>query len=216
MNNIDGTAHKFTQGGFKFRVLVTVFLICSALLFISRYLHFFEFTPGALGKYFPVKWILMAHIAGGATALLTGPFQLLKEVRNKYRKLHRVMGYVYIVSIILSSGGALALTFTTTNQVSVAYTISLWGLVFVWIASTGMAFWTIKEKKIQEHEEWMVRSYMVTFAFIVQNYLFSVPGFDKLGSFQEISPDLFWFSWSMPLFFYQLYLTKNKISRFAR
>ena len=52
----------------KFDILVTLFLLGSSVIFIIRYMHFFEFTPEALGKYLPVKWVLMAHIAGGATA----------------------------------------------------------------------------------------------------------------------------------------------------
>ncbi|MEJ7645334.1 MAG: DUF2306 domain-containing protein [Chryseolinea sp.] len=189
------------------QIAITVFLLASSLLFIYQYSHLFSFTAEALGKYFDVKWLLFGHIAPAACALLIGPFQFLKSIRNKNLKLHRLLGKLYMVCISISSLSALALTFITTNQVGKMYTISLWFLLLVWVVSTGMAYLSIRLRKIQEHEQWTVRSYIATSAFIVQNYILKVPALDTLGSFAEVSPNIFWFSWSIPLFAYQVYLT---------
>jgi uncharacterized membrane protein len=191
--------------------VIVLFLLVSSLFFISQYSHFFYFTVESLGKYFDVKWLLFGHIVPAACALLIGPFQFLKTFRNKNLKLHKLLGKIYMVCILISFLSAFTLTFITTDQVGKMYTVSLWFLLFIWITSTGMAYWTIRIRKIQEHEEWAVRSYITTFAFIIQNYILKIPVLDKLGSFSEISPNIFWFSWSIPLFGYQVYLTFAKI-----
>lgn len=191
--------------------LITVFLLGSSLIFIYQYSHLFSFSAKALGKYFDVKWLLFGHIIPAASALLIAPFQFIKSFRNKYMRLHKLLGKIYMICILVSACSALALTFLTTDQVSKLYTISLWFLLLIWVVSTIMAYWTIRLRKIQEHEEWTGRSYLTTAAFIVQNYIYKIPVIGALGSFAEVSPQIFWFSWAIPLFAYQMYLTFTKI-----
>lgn len=195
----------------KFKPLLLSFVVLSSVVFIHGYSHLFLFTKEALGKYFPVKWILMAHVLGGATALLIGPFQFVASFRRRAIHVHRWLGRIYLLGVLLSASGALFLTFVTTDQVGRMYTVSLWFLAFVWSGSSVLAYWTIRRRNVQEHEEWMVRSYLITFAFVVQNYVLKIPALLALAPFQELSPNIFWFSWSVPLFGYQVYLTWNKV-----
>lgn len=192
------------------QVFTALFLMVSSVVFIAHYTHFFRFTPEAMGKYFPVRWIIIGHITAGATALLSGSVQFVKNFRNSNRKLHRLFGKIYIVSVLVSALCALYLTFVTTSQVGVLYTISLWFMIAVWLIATTLAYHTIIRRKIMEHEEWMVRSYIITFAFIVQNFIIKVPFITDLAPFPQLSPSIFWFSWVMPLFGYQVYRTLKK------
>jgi len=192
---------------FIVRLLVTAFLLVSSAVFLNSYNHFFDLTKESLGKYFNVRWFLFGHIIPGGVALLTGPALLLKEVRNKSMKAHRWLGKVYVLCVLVSSVCALCLTFVTTNRVGYMYTVSIWFMLLAWVSTTGIAYWTVRRRMIAEHEEWMVRSYMVTFAFIVQNYILKIPMLMSLGTFAEVSPNIFWFSWSLPLLGYQVYLT---------
>lgn len=193
--------------------LVTIFLLVSALIFIYQYMHLISLRPEALGKYFNVKWLLFGHIIPAAVALLIAPFQFVGAFRNKYLSLHKLLGKVYMICILISACCALSLTFATTDQVGKLYTVSLWFLLLVWVVSTGMAYGTIRLRNLQEHAQWTVRSYLATAAFIVQNYLYKIPAISDLGTFAEVSPHVFWFSWAIPLFAYQLYLTAASIMR---
>ncbi|RAW02902.1 DUF2306 domain-containing protein [Pseudochryseolinea flava] len=196
--------------GNRVRIITTVALLASIVFFMRQYHHLFQFTPAALGKYFDVKWLLYGHIVPGSIALLTGPFQFITAIRAKYESFHNWVGRVYILAILVSFICATSLTFITTDQVSKLYTVSLWFLLFIWITSTALGYWTILKRKIIEHEEWMVRSYLTTFAFIIQNYVLKIPGLYSLGSFTDVSPHIFWFSWAIPLFIYQAYLTVKR------
>ncbi len=160
-----------------------LFLLVSSFFFIYQYHHLFAFTPQALGKYFTVRWLLFGHVIPGATALLIGPVQFIKSLRNKNLALHRWLGKIYMICILVSASTALTLTFITTDIVGKMYTVSLWFLILIWTSSTAMAYWTIRRRNIKEHEEWTVRSYIATFAFIVQNYVLKIPALLTLGSF---------------------------------
>jgi hypothetical protein len=62
------------------------------------------------------------------------------------------------------------------------------------------------QKKFKLHKEWMMRSYMVSLAFIIGALILKIPLVSNQGSFAEISPSIFWFSWAVPLYIYDLYL----------
>jgi hypothetical protein len=197
---------------FNTRVLLTAFLLISSVVFINHYTHFFEFTQAALGKYFTVKWFLMGHIVPAAVALLIGPFQFIKQFRKWSWKLHRLLGKLYMLCILCSATGAMGLILTTTNAVSKMYTVSVFFMLMIWVVTTFMAYLTIIKKQVKEHEDWTVRSYIVTFAFIIQNYVIKIPFIMDMGSFAEVSPNIFWFSWAVPLMGFQVYLSVKKMA----
>lgn len=169
--------------------------------------HFLELTPEALGKYFSRKWILIAHITAGGGALILGPLQFWSRFRARYIKLHRWVGVGYLLAILVSSVCAMILSFTTAYDVNWAYAFSLQVWVSVWIITTIIAYRAALHKKFKLHQEWMTRSYIVTLAFIISGlalkYLLKI----NFGTFEDISPSLFWMGWSVPLFIYQVILS---------
>jgi hypothetical protein len=169
--------------------------------------HFLKLTPEALGKYFDLRWVLIAHITAGGGALILGPIQFWNQLRVYSKRAHRIIGLLYLLAILVSSVCALILAFTTSYKVNWAYAFSLQVWVSVWIITTGIAYWTAINGKLIAHKEWMTRSYIVTLAFVVSGLLLKILLAKGLGSFEEISPSLFWFGWSVPLFIYQVVLS---------
>jgi hypothetical protein len=188
------------------QLLFWIFMFAITHHFMRGADHFLEMTKEALGKYFNLRWVLIAHITAGGGALVLGPLGFWNRLRIRYVKVHRWVGVMYLLAILVSSGTAMVLSFTTAYEVNWAYAFSLQVWVSVWIISTIIAYRAALQKKFVLHKEWMTRSYIVTLAFIVSGltlkYLLSV-GF---GSFQDISPSLFWMGWSVPLFVYQVIL----------
>jgi hypothetical protein len=186
--------------------LCWVFIFAITHHFMRGADHFLLMTKEALGKYFNLRWILIAHITAGGGALVLGPLQFWDRFRIRYVKLHRWVGVGYLLAMLVSSIGALILSFTTAYKVNWAYAFSLQVWVIVWVITSIIAYWAALKKKFVLHKEWMTRSYIVTLAFIVSGlalkYLLSI-GF---GTFEDISPSLFWMGWSVPLFVYQVIL----------
>jgi hypothetical protein len=169
--------------------------------------HFLELTPEALGKYFKLRWVLIAHITAGGGALILGPIQFWNQVRIYSKKLHRLLGLLYLLAILVSSFCAIILAFTTSYEVNWPYAFSAQVWVSVWIISTIIAYRSAISGKFILHKEWMTRSYIVTVAFVVSGSLLKILLAIEFGSFEEISPSLFWFGWSVPLFIYQVILS---------
>jgi hypothetical protein len=188
------------------QLLFWIFIFAITHQFMRGADHFLEMTKEALGKYFNLRWVLIAHITAGGGALVLGPLQFWDRLRVRFVKLHRWVGVMYLLAMFVSAICALILSFTTAYKVNWAYAFSLQVWVSVWIISTLIAYWAALKKKFILHKEWMTRSYIVTLAFIVSGlalkYLLSI-GF---GSFEAISPSLFWMGWSVPLFVYQVVL----------
>ncbi|RYD19343.1 MAG: DUF2306 domain-containing protein [Verrucomicrobiaceae bacterium] len=189
-----------------FPIITGLFLLGASLYFISHAAHFFSGEPGALGKYLSFKWLIWPHIFFGAVSLLTGPFLLWESFRNRWLKLHRGLGMAYVVAVAFSGTTAVILSATTAYQVSRPYAFSLHVWVTAWLFATGFAFLMVKKRKLKFHKEWMVRSYLLTFAFVVSALLLKIPLVQRLGSFEEISPTLFWVGWVVPLFVYDVRL----------
>lgn len=191
-------------------IVTSLFLLGASLYFITHAAHFFSGAPGALGKYLSFRWLLWPHIFFGAVSLLTGPFLLWEAFRNRYLKLHRGLGMAYVLAVLISGTTAVALSATTAYQVSRPYAFSLHVWVAAWLFATGFAFVMVKKRKLKLHKEWMVRSYLLTFAFVMSALLLKIPFIQQLGSFEEISPSLFWFGWAVPLFIYDVKLGLGK------
>lgn len=195
---------------FKFnRMDILPLLIWIAVCFVTWLFmhgadHYLQMTPEALGKYFPQRWFLIAHITAGGGALVTGIVQFWPRLRQFSWKLHRLVGYVYLLSILTSSISALVLASTTAYAVNWAYAFTLQVWASVWISSTFIAFISAVRKQFKLHKEWMTRSYIVTVAFLLSGFAYKIPLVQQLGSFEAVTVPLFWMGWAVPLYVYEV------------
>jgi uncharacterized membrane protein len=189
-------------------VITGTILLSFSLYFIIKAFHFFEFTPEVLGKYFSIRWVLAGHILGGAIALLIGPLQLWKPLRQMNWKLHRVLGRIYVYAIFIGGSCALYLASTAAFKVNWMYAYSLQVLAAVWLVATLTALLKARSRQFQLHEEWMVRSYLSTVAFVSQSFAITLPFLP--GDYAEHSASVIWSSWTIPLFIYDVWLAFRK------
>jgi hypothetical protein len=195
-------------------VLLWLLVFSLTWLFMHGAEHYLQLTPEALHKYFEVKWFLIAHITAGGGSLVLGLLQFWKKLRNFSWKLHRIIGILYLLAVLVSSVSAVVLAFSTAYDVNWAYAFSTQVWVMVWISATVIAYYHALKKNFELHEEWMVRSYIVTLAFIISGLALKTQWVQGLGSFADISPSFFWMGWSVPLYIYQVILsTKPKRGR---
>lgn len=107
-------------------------------------------------------WVVM-HLVGGSLALLLGPFQFWAFLRTKYMRLHRTVGKVYMVGILLIGISAFRLSLVSY---CVPCRISLFLLTVFTVLSTWLAWKAIKQRNIKVHRQMMVRSYVCVLAFV--------------------------------------------------
>jgi uncharacterized membrane protein len=107
---------------------------------------------------------LMIHITAMIVAVLAGPFQFLRRLREHHFGFHRMLGKIYIASAIVGAlGGLYMAPFSASGAVSdVAFALLGLGVLL----STTVAFVRIRGGNVQSHREWMTRSYALIFAAV--------------------------------------------------
>jgi len=153
----------------------------------------------------PRAFSLYAHIGLAPVALAVMPFQFSTRLRNSRPRLHRWLGRVYALSILLSGLGGLHLALTTTSGPFAASGFAL--LSVLWIAITGRAIWLAMQHRFTEHRAWMIRSASLTFAAVtLRLYL---PILTGLFGFEAGYPPLAWISWVPNLILVEYWLRRG-------
>lgn len=135
------------------------------MFIFTNALRYFIFTEEAYAAYFwpRVNWVF-PHLVCVIIALLAGPFQFSNRLRAKYLKWHKRSRYLYLIAILFGAIAGIGLSLT--SQVNLTYKFGLFFLAIAWLLNSGMALICILKRKIEQHREWMIRSYVVTFAFV--------------------------------------------------
>jgi len=189
-------------------VLSVVALI--GLLFVVREaLPYFKLTEVQFGRYWPHRSWLLVHITAGIVALLAGPVQLWLGLTDRSVKVHRRLGLVYIASVVSGSVAGYYLAFNTTF--GWVFGTGLACLATAWIVTTGLAFAAIRRHLYEQHKEWMIRSYVVTTAFVTFRLFFELLRWTAIGTIVERLTAMAWLSWAIPLLVTEAVLQGRKI-----
>jgi uncharacterized membrane protein len=121
------------------------------------------------------RWLLVPHALCGTIALLSGPLQFSTRMRRRYLPFHRVLGRVYVVSVLVAA--AIALILTQGSGLEIATYVQ----AGAWIVCTLAAFLTARNGHIAQHRQWMVRSYAVTFTFVSVRLLDFWPAYVQMS-----------------------------------
>jgi hypothetical protein len=153
-------------------------------------------------------WLLL-HIAGGAVALLTGPLQLWLGLTDRAGTWHRLIGLGYIAAVAVSSVAAFYLAFHTEE--GLAFGAGLVGLAVAWTTTTGLAVMAIRRSLVEQHMQWMIRSYVVTFAFVFFRMIFPLLQAIEAGTLADQLAVASWGCWAVPLLVTEAILQGRKI-----
>ncbi len=182
---------------------ITLLIICGiALFFYFEYAtQYFLWDEEIFGPYYwGKKASLILHIGGASLALFMGPPQLWMGLRNRYMRVHRWTGRLYLVGVFVGSVGAFLMATTPEQILGWGFAFSLFGLAIAWVVTTGLAFLSIIRRKFLMHKEWMIRSYIVTFSFVSFRILVDYVPHQSWGlDMAEYYTAMMWSCWVFPL-----------------
>jgi uncharacterized membrane protein len=153
-------------------------------------------------------WLLL-HIFGGTVTLLVGPVQLWLGLQRRRRGLHRKLGLTYIGGVAVGAMTAFYLALHT--PFGLVFGMGLSGLGVAWIITTGLGLAAVRRGQIAQHQEWMIRSYVVTFAFVTFRLLMGLLEQAHVGTLPERLAVASWFCWAVPLLVTEAILQGGKI-----
>jgi len=131
--------------------------------------------------YEPFKWWLLPHGIAGACALLLGPMQFSNRLRNRFRKLHRVVGRIYVAGVFVSAPlGFYIQYFQESTGDPRSFSIAAAVDAALWMMTTGIALLFILKGRVEEHRQWMTRSFAVALVFLEGRMIGGVTGWDTL------------------------------------
>lgn len=106
------------------------------------------------------KWWLLLHGTACGSALLLGPLQFSDRLRARFTKLHRVMGRIYVAAVFIGAPmGTYIQHLDEKLGDSRTFTIETVLQAGLWMATTAIALYFIRQGKVQQHRQWMTRSF---------------------------------------------------------
>jgi len=118
--------------------------------------------------YIHISWWRIAfyvHVFSSVLALAAGFTQFSNNILKKHKRLHRTIGKIYVINVLLvnfPAGMILAVYANGLLPTKIAFVI----LDSLWFYFTLRAYIAIRKGKIREHKEFMIRSYALTFSAI--------------------------------------------------
>jgi uncharacterized membrane protein len=115
----------------------------------------------------PFQHLLLPHVLVAVFPLLLGPFQFSQRLRRKYVLVHKTLGYLYITGCYLGAPmGVYIQWFQERLGESRNFTIAGIADAALWMFATTMALIFIRQRKIQQHRQWMIRSFSCALIFL--------------------------------------------------
>jgi uncharacterized membrane protein len=159
---------------------------------------------------------IYSHMYLNGVALFTGIFQFNQFVRKKSELLHRIVGFVYMLTVTLGSIAAIMYARNQSYGGEQEDGGSAGVLSFIWMAIGSVLpgyagfYYIVFRNDITRHKEWMLRSYACLFG---SGVLFRVLANVYLPYMPKQYPAwiaMIWMSWVIPLLCIEQFISYNK------
>jgi hypothetical protein len=105
------------------------------------------------------------HVFSSLFVLLAGFTQFSKWLLLNRPRLHRVIGYSYVINVLMITGPAgLLMSFYANGGISSRIAFVM--LSVLWILFTGIALYKAVKRKFKAHRIYMIRSYALTLSAV--------------------------------------------------
>lgn len=126
-----------------------------------------------------IPFLIIPHVMAGMIALISGPLQFSSRLRRIHPKFHRILGRIYICAVFVAAPLAMIMSNHRGDSRAIHFVIANFVQGGTWMIVTAAAFVTARNRHFQQHREWMVRSYAVTFTFVGTRVLQPIPAWNR-------------------------------------
>lgn len=184
-----------------------------AALVVAGYASMALWSPDSIdfiaGRTGLLRHALIIHGASGALALALGPFQFIGTLRQVRPVLHKSVGSVYLVCVLLSGVTGLSLASTTPGGMPAS--AGFFTLALLWLLTGAAALRAARVRNFVAHRAWMLRSYALTFgAVTLRVYLGAGVALGGLP-FDDVYATAAWASWVINLLIVEWVLLRRPL-----
>lgn len=142
------------------------------------------------------------HIAGGTLVLTLAPLQFVAAIRKRFRRYHRVAGYLFVTGTGLAVVGYVGLPKEDLFEASQVLALTLWAVC------AAVAVFAVRAGNVLLHRHNMARSFALACYFLtarlVDRYcLWLLAPFASAKDLQMAHSD--WLAWLVPLVGVEIY-----------
>ncbi|MEJ2087413.1 MAG: DUF2306 domain-containing protein [Gammaproteobacteria bacterium] len=169
------------------------------LLSIGIAAYAFLFQAGVAGapdfqaRFGRVPLFAAFHVLGSGVALLLGGFQFVARIRSARIVLHRWLGRIYLVAVLIGGIGGAVLAVRADG--GLVARLGFFLLAVVWLVSGWQAYAAVRRGDIATHRLWMTRNFALTFAAVTLRVYLGIMtgplGLDFADAYQAVA----WLCW---------------------
>lgn len=156
------------------------------------------------------------HVYASMWVLLAGFTQFSSHLQSHHARVHRALGYVYVINVLLVTGPAALLMAIYANG-GVTSRIAFLTLAVGWIAFTAVALAKARSGDFVSHRHFMIRSYALTLSALtlrawkwaITNSVSDLPPMDVYRA-------VAWLGWVPNLIVAELLIRRSEIGRTLR
>jgi len=162
----------------------------------------------------PWRLAFFTHVFSSILVLFAGFTQFSKKLLIKQPRLHRSLGYIYVIDILMVTGPAsLMMSFYANGGISSRIAFVM--LAVLWLSFTGAALYMAIKKNFIAHRNFMIRSFALTLSAITLRtwkvILAACTNIPPMDRYRIIA----WLGWTLNLFIAELliryYINKRKV-----
>lgn len=161
-----------------------------------------------MAQYLPdMPVALYAHVVLAPLALFLAPLQLWRGLRLRRPVLHRWMGRVYALAVLLAGLGSLQ--FLAQIDASPRAALGFGLLALAWIGTTALGVLAAMSGRLEHHRRWMMRSVALSFAAVTLRLMMPVlilNGMTNAESYEITA----WACWLPNLIFVEWWLGRRE------
>jgi Predicted membrane protein (DUF2306) len=143
------------------------------------------------------------HTTFGGLALLLAPWQFVSRLRQRWPRVQRWIGRVYVGCCLISGSAAYPVAFGTIAGPIATAGFSL--MATAWLVTTAVAFGAAWRRKFALHRRWMVRSFALSLSAVTLRVALLIPIYWPVP-FMPFYRSTAWLSWSVNLLLAELWL----------
>ncbi len=155
-----------------------VYGLMTLFVLITRELTLLDANSFLRHRYSGFGWLMIAHGIPLTFALVLGVFQFSTRLRRDHLQVHRLMGRIYVGAVFV--GAPLGTIVAHNAPMPTGQMLSIMHAV-AWITTTAIGLYCVRNGNIQQHREWMMRSYPFAMVFVVARVINSIPQIEQAG-----------------------------------